>query len=141
MRDLAKFIVAYEMNREKALSAGNLTTFHACERLRPHLTTLMGTGGFRSLLARALVLAGADAAWLREVEVDADGIMKEQEGLHARLEAGELFEGKVALLTQLIGLLTVFIGEELTARLMRDAWPEVPPGNLNFSKGEKYGKT
>jgi hypothetical protein len=98
---------------------------YAGERLRPHLAALMGNGGFRALLSRALALANAEVPWLRAVHVKADGSLEGLEELRAQLSPAELFDGRVVLLAQLLGLLEAFIGEDLTSRLVRDIWPEV----------------
>jgi hypothetical protein len=135
IRDFAKTLVVYETGGNRNPGTKAPATFQACERLRPHLTTLMGDGGFRALLSRALALAKVEAPWLRAVQVKADGALEEMEGLQAHLDAGELFEGRVALLTQLLGLLVAFIGEDLTMRLVREVWPKVPLNDLDLNSG------
>jgi hypothetical protein len=49
----------------------------------------------------------------------------------------EIFEGRVVLLAQLLGLLVAFIGELLTLRLVRDVWPKLSLNDLDFGKEEK----
>ena len=114
--------------------------FHVSEKLRPRLATLMGDGGFRALVSRALVLATADVPWLRAVTVKADGSLECLEELHAQPESYELFEGRVVLLAELLGLLMAFIGENLTLRLVREVWPKIPLNDLDFGKGVEYEK-
>lgn len=137
LRDFAKFLVAYETNGKRNSAPNQPASFHACEKLRAHLITLMGIGGYRSLLARALALAGRDVPWLRTMVVTANGTVEESEELHPHLADGELFEGRVALLTQLLGLLVIFVGQELTVRLAREVWPDIPVGRLDFANGTK----
>ena len=38
----------------------------------------------------------------------------------------DLTNGRVVLLAHLLGLLVAFIGEDLTQRLLREAWPKLP---------------
>ena len=48
------------------------------------------------------------------MHVKADGSLEGVEEHHAQLDPDELFEGRVVLLAQLLGLLVAFIGENLT---------------------------
>src|SRR6266852_5197131 len=64
LRSLAKSLVVYETSRKKSSAAKSPPVLHVTEKLRPQLANLMGDGGFRALLARALVLASAEVSWL-----------------------------------------------------------------------------
>jgi hypothetical protein len=85
----------------------------------------MGSGGFRGLLSRALALANAEVKWLRVVHVKADGSLEGLDQLGTQLDADEVFEGGVVLLTRLLELLVAFIGEGLTLRLVTEVWPKL----------------
>ena len=115
--------------------------FLVCEKLRPHLSTLMGSAGFRALLTRALVLALPEMPWLQAAHVKADGALGGLDELEAQIGAKEFAGGSVELLAQLFGLLTAFIGENLTLRLLREAWPNVSFNDGNGDKGDKNEKT
>jgi hypothetical protein len=140
MRNFAKRLIVYEASGNESSETKTPEVFHVCEKLRPHLATLMGNGGFRALLSRALALANAEDPWLRAVHVKSDGSLEGLEELHAQLDPDELFEGGVVLLAQLLGLLVTFIGENLTVRLVREVWPEVPLNDLDFGNGGKNEK-
>jgi len=139
MREFAERLMADEEEGNKA-STKVRTGFQVVERLRPQFAMLMGIAGFRAILSRALALANAEVRWLRAVHVKADGSLEGLEDLRAQLDPGELFEGRVVLLAQLLGLMAAFIGEDLTWRMMREVWPKVPFNNLDFMKGEKNEK-
>jgi hypothetical protein len=141
MRDFAERLIALETRGNSPSETRTPAAFHVCEKLRPHLATLMGNGGFRALLARALALANTEVSWLRAVHVKADGALEELEELHAQVAPAEFFEGKVVLLAQLLGLLVAFIGENLTLRLVREIWPKVSINDLDFRKEREYEKT
>ena len=141
MRDFAERLIAFETRGNKPSETKPPAAFHVCEKLRPHLATLMGNGGFRALLARALALANAEVSWLRAVQVKADGSLEGLEELHTQPDPDEIFEGRVVLLAQLLGLLVAFIGENLTWRIVREVWPRVPLDDLDFRKGREYEKT
>src|SRR5476651_184742 len=135
MRDFAERLIAYETEGSKSSETKAPTAFLVSERLRPHLARLMGKVGFRELLSRALVLANAEVPWLRAVRVKADGSFEGLDELGAQVGPDEIFEGRVVLLAQLLGLLTAFIGENLTSRLVREVWPKVPLNDLDLNNG------
>jgi hypothetical protein len=136
-RDFAKGLIAYEVRGNKSSKTKAPAAFHVCEKLRPRLATLMGTAGFRALLSRALVVAHAEVAWLRAVQVKADGSLERLDGLEAQADPEEMAEGSVVLVAQLLGLLVAFIGENLTLRMVRDVWPKLSLKDLHFGPGDK----
>ena len=137
MREIAQRLIEYETPRADSSKTKSIAPFRATERLRPHLATLMGNGGFRALLARALTLASAKVTWLRAVRVNPDGALEGLEQLQARLEPADFLEGRVVLLAQLLGLLVAMIGPGLTLRLVGEVWPQLSADNMNFGDGDR----
>jgi hypothetical protein len=135
MRNFAKLLIAHEKLENNSAMTNTTAAFPVGEKLRPHLATLMGNGGFRALLSRALVLANAEVRWLRAVQVKSDGSLEGLEELAAKVDPEEMFEGRVVLLAQLLGLLVAFIGEKLTVRLVLEVWPEVSLNKVGFGTG------
>ena len=135
MRDFAKRLIAYETRESRYSEAKASAAFHVADKLRPHLATLMGNGGFRALLSRALALGNEEVPWLRAVHVKADGTLEGLEALHAQVDPPEFLEGGVVLLAQLLGLLVAFIGPGLTLRLVGEIWPQFPLSALDFGNG------
>jgi len=133
MRDFATRLMTYETLGNKSSGTRPTAGFQVCEKLHQHLSTFMGGTGFRALLSRALVLATAEIPWLCEVRIQADWSLTGWEELQGRLDPDELFEGGVVLLACLLGLLVVFVGENLTLRLVREVWPKVPLDDLKFA--------
>ena len=114
--------------------------FPIADRLRPQLTMLMGQGGFRALLSRALALATTEVSWMGAVQVNADGDLEWLEALGSQLNAAEFLEGRVVLLAQLLGLLVALIGPGLTSSLVGEIWPQIPlyeRGSSEKVNGEK----
>lgn len=136
MRYLAKHVLAYDTPGNKPPEAKTPALFHAIDKLRPHLVTLMGQGGFRALLSRALVLANAEVSWLRAMQVKADGALDGLEALQDGPDPTEREEGQVVLLAQLLGLLVAFIGPGLTLRLVGEAWPQILLDGFDFGDGD-----
>ena len=137
MRSIAQRLISYETPGNDSCETENAAIFQVSDRLRAHLATLMGHGGFRALLARALALASAEVSWLRAVQVNADGALEGLETLHAHLTPAEFRDGRVVLLAQLLSLLVAFIGPGLTSRLVGEIWPQLLADNVDFGNGDK----
>ena len=135
MRDVAARLIADETRGGKSAATGPPAVFHVCEKLRPHLATLMGKAGFRAVLARALAVVSAEVPWLVAVQANADGALEGWDNAEVPGEAKKLEEGSVVLVAQLLGLLVAFIGESLTLRFVRDVWPKLSFDDLNFTNG------
>ena len=140
MRVFAGRLIAYETTGNKSSETKTPAACLVGEKLRPQLATLMGNVGFRALLSRALALANAEVLWLRAVNVKADGSFEGLDELGAHVDLDEIFEARVVLLAQLLGLLVAFIGEDLTLRLVREVWPKLSLNDLNFGKGDNDEK-
>lgn len=123
MRALAQRLLAYEAAALTSSEQDTPAVFRVFEKLRGPLTTLAGATGFRTLLARALTLAKAHAPGISTIQVKPDGFL---EGLSELHDDGEVAEAGVLLIAQLLGLLVLFIGENLVLRLVLDVWPDLP---------------
>lgn len=95
-----------------------------CEKLRPHLSMLMGKAGFRALLARALTLARRHSPCLEDVRVTDDGVLASPADPEVPVDPESMKAGGEAIVSSLLGLLVTFIGEDLTRRLVLDIWPD-----------------
>jgi hypothetical protein len=131
MRDFAARLIAHEAGPRPA-DSGASAAFAVSEKMRTHLATLMGNGGHRALLMRALALAGAEVSWLCDIEVAVDGTLQGTAPSDESVAPDEVIEGGVVLVAQLLGLLVAFIGERLTLQLVREVWPKLPARDLNF---------
>ena len=124
MRNIAERLIAHETSESESSGTKTGATFSVCEKLRPHLATLMGSTGYRALLSRALARAEAEVPSLRAVQVEADGTLRGVAEFEAEADPRQIAEGRVAVLAQLLGMLVAFIGEDLTLRLTREVWPK-----------------
>lgn len=122
-RDLARRLLAVEAASKIAPNAHVHEAVRVCEKLRISLTRFAGSDGFTSLLRRALTLARADDPLVETVKVKPDGSLEGLEALAVDATNGGP-EAAVAITAHLLGLLVTFIGEPLTLRLVRDAWPD-----------------
>ena len=137
---VAKLLMAADVPTSGHSEAMMPAAFYVINRLRFLLAPLMGIGGFRALLSRAVVLAIADVPWLRALRVNPDGTLEELEALHSQLNPDEFLDGRVALVAQLLGLLVAFIGPSLTSRLICEVWPQMLLDGLDFGNGDQNEK-
>jgi hypothetical protein len=118
LRIYAESLIDYEMSQNASSKSKPTAAFVVIEKLSPHFGALMGAAGFRALLSRALVLANAEVAWLRELHIKADGSFDGLNELEAQANPEEISNGGIVLLARLLGLLVTFIGEDLTLLLL-----------------------
>jgi len=139
MRDLAQRLLAYEANADRASEPVGSTTLRVYEKLRRSLGELAGTAGFQSLASRALTLARSEVPSLSTVQVAADGNLQGMSAIEPPINAEKdrVHEGGVILISRLLGLLLIFLGEALTMNLVRDVWPDAASEDGNPQDGRK----
>ncbi len=94
--ELAERLIAYEAALDRTLQLDFSETCHVCEKLRRSLSRLVGPEGYyRSLLARALMLAQRETPLLGPVKVKEDGSI---EGLTGKAtEANVVLSGTLLI--------------------------------------------
>jgi hypothetical protein len=121
VRKLARRLLTLEATSESASrDPRGHEAVRVCDKLRVSLTRFAGAEGSASLLRRALALARAEVPSLDRVKIRPDFSI---EGLE-ELARNDGTEAAAALTAQLLGLLVTFIGQPLTLRLVREAWPD-----------------
>jgi hypothetical protein len=130
LKVLAQRLLAHEAGNARHAGAKGPQAFHVCEMLRGPLVKLVGIGGFRSLMSRALALAGVETPWMRALHIKADGSFEGLDNLAAKLDSPAVLEGQLVVTAQILGLLVTFIGTDLTLWLLRDIWPKMDDLNL-----------
>jgi hypothetical protein len=144
MRDLAIHLLAYEAFADKTSEHADSATLRVYEKLRQGLGKFAGTAGFQSLASRALALARTEVPSLSEVRVASDGALQglgetEHQFDIDKVRADEFpaGEGGIILIARLLGLLLIFLGEALTLRLLRNAWPGAAFDDYSSEMGRK----
>ena len=140
-RDLARRLLTDEAAADKTSVSTESTGFRVYEKLRHHLCAFAGVAVFHSLAYRALTLAKAKAPSLYAMQVAADGSLQKLSEAEAENDKRKASESGVILVSELLGLLHAFIGEALTLRLLRDAWPNVVFDDCDSRDGEKHERT
>jgi len=126
IRDLAQRLLTAEAARQSVAEPRAHAAVRVCEKLRVSLTRFAGVDGFAALLRRALALAREEVPALHGITEKTDGSLEGLEKLVA--DAGNSgvagSDAAVAITVHLLWLLVTFIGEPLTVRLAREAWPD-----------------
>jgi len=130
VRFLAAWLLEHETDNADVPDAVLAAAERTCQKLSTRLAKLVTVAGSQALLARAIHLAAAEAPFLRGVRAGTitgpclenvrDGA---REATYQQTQAG-----LIAVVAHLIGLLALFIGEDMTEHLVRDVWPDAPLG-------------
>lgn len=140
IQNLARRLVtseAAEAAHGNASDARGDVTVQVIEALRLRLVRLVGVDGFRSLLSRALTLAKSESPSLHTAHVRADGSLDDFDEMEQSGEAAVTGQAGGVLVAHLLQLLVTFIGESLTLRLVRDAWPDASLNGADLRGEEK----
>jgi hypothetical protein len=116
-------LLAQEVGSSKDAPAIALAARRLCERFAQRLTPIIGDAGVSAICSRSLHLVQRQFPSLALVPSPGDGpFARVQESLQG-LEPGVAWDAAIAVLTTASTLLDSFIGEGLTTRLLRGAWP------------------
>ena len=126
VRNVFRRILAREAGPGADTSATAAAARRVCDRFAHQLIPLIGDAGVAAICARSLHLIQPNAPGLARVRASAHGdapfallqLYLEQQQPAAATEAA------VAVLATANELLASFIGESLTTRLLREAWPD-----------------
>ena len=144
MRDLVHRLLTYEAVAGKASEPMESATLRVYEKLRQGLGEFAGVAGFQSLASRALALAKPEAPSLSAARVTAEGSLQGLGKFESQIDIDKdraaeypAGEGGIILISRLLGLLLIFLGEALTLSLLRVTWPGAALDNCNSENGRK----
>ncbi len=126
--ELARWLIAHEMSAAGDMLAEPEAAERACRKLLDRLARLITPRGSQALLSRALYLARADFTFLRGIEhvstaeTYVEGLARSADGT----DPGQVHRGLTTLLGTLIGLVALFVGEQLMTRMLLEIWPAAP---------------
>jgi hypothetical protein len=127
-RALARWLVTTEIEGE---AEGALAAPDAAERvfgkLSKRLAQLITDVGADALVARAVQLSLATFPFLSGAQIRRTGgsLVLSLGASADGSDSSQIAEGFEAVLATLVALLVSFIGEDLTARVLQDVWPEL----------------
>ncbi|MBC7807382.1 MAG: hypothetical protein H7145_14680 [Akkermansiaceae bacterium] len=108
------------------------------EALRVRLSAVLGTGGYATLLARALALTRAEFSWMADITVDKNGSLAGRVAVAAQEQAAvEVVRSFTGLLSRFAALLVTFIGADLTNRLLDAVWQDLETRVVTDTPGVK----
>jgi hypothetical protein len=125
--------IQHELTRKAGADADAKTLAAAALRmydtLAGQLALLIGDGGVRALTARSLHLVQREFPWLANAQEPgpSEGSFAQVGVCLQRQERVVATEAAAAALATLAGLLEALIGETLTMRVLRAAWPSAFP--------------
>lgn len=124
--ELARRIIDREAGESPDPGASAAAVDAACGRLRDQLVDLLGFGGVSALLKRALHLAQREQPLLADVAVNgepAECFIGLEKSLAASTEE-EATATAATVLTHVLDLLVMLLGEELGMKPIRKLWPQ-----------------
>lgn len=124
--ELARWIVEHEADDSADPTASAVAVESACRRLKDHLIDLLGAGGVSALFKRALHLAQREQPLLTAVAVSGESsecFTGLTESFAASTEDAAT-AAAATVLTHMLDLLVMLLGEELGMKPIRKIWPE-----------------
>jgi hypothetical protein len=91
--------------------------------LRDYFTAHFGPAGFRTMFERASLLATAVQPSLRTIRARPDGSLVGLDDLFGEHPLEEAADATIALLAELLSVVSTFVGPELTVHLIQHRWP------------------
>ncbi|MBC8138584.1 MAG: hypothetical protein H8F28_22115 [Fibrella sp.] len=120
-------------------SDASQTAERVFEAMRVRLSTVLGAGGYSTLLARSLALTRPKFPWLVDVVSDKHGSLVGRLGVVSQTAPpSEIVRGFTALFTRFGALMTTFVGADLTNRLLESVWQDLEENTTDLvTRGEK----
>ena len=140
-RELARRLLIYESKAGNSSETGASPTLRVYEKLRRNLSAFAGFAGFYSLASRALALARSEDPGFSESRITEDGTLQGLGEIEHQIDFDKVAGGKlpseagIILIARLLGLLHIFLGETLTASLLRVTWPVAALDDCNSENG------
>lgn len=120
---LVRRLLAHESAAVRPPSGDAAAAGRLHEKLTAQLDPLLGTAGVRLLLVRSAKLSQQEAVCLADAS-----LVQQSTTLRERLQAEDpavASRAAEALFATFIALLDTFIGERMTAQVLRRAWPTI----------------
>lgn len=123
IEQLADRIVAYETQHALTPLTHIAVTTRICEKLRLHLTPLIGSTSYHALITRTLAILEKDNPWTEGIRIRQNGSLELAPIPESHAQANPQAREAMAIPSQLLSLLATFIGEPLTLTLALEIWP------------------
>jgi len=108
-------------NEKRSAKSPEEAVLHSFEKMRKHISKIMGMAGYKAILSRALQLSRNKDPSLAELKITEDGKL---EGVTSDEASAQLdMKSAEILFGVFFHLLATFIGEELTVNILSDILP------------------
>jgi len=126
LRRLAVRVLRHQAGPDADAAALAVAARQVYDELAGVLAPLIGQVGIDALAARAVHLAQREYPWLAKAQnqEETEGPLSHVSISLEQQDPALATEAAAAVLATFTGLLVTMIGEPLTARLMRQAWPD-----------------
>jgi hypothetical protein len=128
--DAAERLLAFEVGGElRNVEDGTAAAARIYEKLYRHLAPIVGEIGVEALFTRTVNLTKRAFHGLQEIDTKgpAEVVLRQLCDYLKRQTPATITEIVTAQIATFVGLLSTFIGEGLTWKLLRNAWPEALP--------------
>ena len=126
LRPALRRVLTQDAGKSADAQAVAAAAFRAYERLAQELAPLIGAAGINAVCARSVHLTQREFSWLapaRSAEARDAPFTHVRVSLE-RQDPAVATDGAIAVLATVGELLASFIGDSLTTRLLREAWPD-----------------
>ncbi len=125
---LARWLVAAEGGSKEEPPADSASAARVFAKLSQRVARLITPVGSEALIRRAVHLSRSEFPFLATVQVGPSpaAVIDRLIEAAATTEVSQGSAGLVRVLATLVALLESFIGQDLTFRVLRDVWPELP---------------
>lgn len=109
---------------------GAAAIVQVCNKLRLQLSEVFGVIGFRTLLHRSLAITRTETKCFENVSLDPTGVLLGLTEVDSHEQRALTKDAGVLLITNLLMLLEIFIGEGLAHTLLEESWPAAKSKNV-----------
>ncbi|MDQ6674592.1 MAG: hypothetical protein M3069_28305 [Chloroflexota bacterium] len=126
--DLASWLVARELGAEADAEGLFAAAEQVGQKLSHGLSRSISAAGSQALVSRALHLEQTEFPFLEGVRAGIppgacfEGLIESTRDV----ESGEAARGLLTVLRRMLDVLANYMGEELTLRMVREVWPDLP---------------
>ena len=126
LRPTLRRVLTRDAGKSADAQAVAAAAFRAYERLAQKLAPLIGAAGINAVCARSVHLTQREFSWLAPAR---SAELRDAPFTHVRVslerqDPAVATDGAIAVLATVGELLASFIGDSLTTRLLREAWPD-----------------
>ncbi len=122
IEELASRLIQFERSKIVNINDDFGPIIAVFESIRHSISKVSGSGGYHSLLRRALDMAKVKAPSLEMIRIGEKSVLEMNDGISTDYKQLTNEKAGLVLLTQFLGLLALFIGESMAFSLVEESW-------------------